>query len=60
MEKGSIKLVKYKIGYQKLAQKISELRQRGEEPPFEIIMQAYQVGRIAHIPENTLDKLLRG
>ena len=49
-----------KRDYLNLVLKISKLRYRGEEPPFELIIQAQQIGRLARISEHQLNKLLIG
>jgi hypothetical protein len=36
------------------------IRNKGEEPPFELIIQAQKIGRLAHISEHRLNKLLIG
>jgi len=53
-------LAKLKRDYLNLVLKISKLRSKGEEPPFELIMQAQDIGRLAHISEHQIDKLLFG
>ena len=53
-------LAKFKRDYLNLVLKISKLRSKGEEPPFELIMQAQDIGRLAHISEHQIDKLLFG
>ena len=60
MEKDHKNLGKYKNEYLNLVLKISKFRSKDAEPPFELFMQAYKIGRLAHIPEYELDKLLRG
>ena len=52
--------LKRELEYLKLVLKISKLRSKGEEPPFELIMQAQDIGRLAHISEHQIDKLLFG
>jgi hypothetical protein len=60
METGDKNLAKLKKDYQDLVSKISKFRNEGKEPPFELIIQAHEVGHLAHIPESQLYKLLRG
>lgn len=60
METDDKNLVKLKLNYLQLALKISKLRYRGKEPPFELIMQTQEAGRLAHIPDAELDKILFG
>jgi predicted transcriptional regulator len=61
METGDQKnLAKLQKDYQDLVSKISKFRNEGKEPPFELIIQAHEVGHLAHIPESQLYKLLRG
>lgn len=58
METDDKNLAKLKRDYLNLVLKISKLRYKGKEPPFELIMQAQEIGRLAHISEHQLDKLL--
>lgn len=58
MENDDKNLAKLKRNYLNLVLKISKLRYKGKEPPFELIMQAQKIGRLAHISEHQLDKLL--
>jgi hypothetical protein len=60
MKKDDKNLAKLKRDYLNLVLKISKLRSKGEEPPFELIMQAQDIGRLAHISEHQIDKLLFG
>jgi hypothetical protein len=60
METGDKNLAKHKNEYLKLVLKISKFRSEDKEPPFELIIQAHKVGRLAHIPESHLYKFLRG
>lgn len=60
MEKNDKNLAELKRDYLNLVLKISKLRCRGEEPPFELIIQAQKIGRLAHISEHQLNKLLIG
>jgi hypothetical protein len=60
METGDKNLSKLKKDYLDLVLKISKFRNEGDEPPFELIIQAHKVGRLAYIPESHLYKLLRG
>jgi hypothetical protein len=53
-------LAKLKNDYLNLVLKISKFRNKGEEPPFELIIKAQKIGRLAHISEKQLDNLLRG
>jgi hypothetical protein len=60
MKKDDKNLAKLKRDYLNLVLKISKLRSKGEEPPFGLIMQAQDIGRLAHISEHQIDKLLFG
>ena len=60
METGNKNLAQLKKDYLDLVLKISKFRNEGNEPPFELIIQAHKVGHLAHIPESQLYKLLRG
>ena len=60
METDDKNLAELKHDYLNLVLKISKLRYRGEEPPFELIIQAQQIGRLARISEHQLNKLLVG
>jgi hypothetical protein len=60
METDDKNLAKLKRDYLNLVLKISKVRYKGEEPPFKLIMQAQEIGRLAHISEHQLDKLLFG
>jgi hypothetical protein len=51
---------KHKLEYLELALKINKLRHKGMEPPFELLLKAQKVGRLANISEETLNKLLFG
>ena len=51
-------LLKHKSEYLELTLKISRLRYHGEEPPAELLMQAYKVGILAEIPDDELNSLL--
>ena len=53
-------LAKLKRDYLNLVLKISKLRYNGEEPPFELIKHAQDIGRLAHISEQQIDKNLFG
>ena len=46
-----------KLEYLKLVLKISRIRNRGDEPPEELLKQAYETGRLAGISEAELTKL---
>jgi hypothetical protein len=48
---------KFKIDYLKLALKISKMRYQGEEPPKELLQQAYNLGRFAGVTEEELENL---
>ena len=58
METADKKLAKLKRDFFNLVLEISKLRYKGKEPPFALIMQAQKIGRLAHISEHQLDKLL--
>jgi hypothetical protein len=60
METGDKNLAQLKNDYQDLVLKITKFRNKGEEPPFELIIQAQKIGRLAHISEFELYKILRG
>ena len=60
MEKDDKSLAKLKRDYLNLVLKISKLRYKGEEPPFELIIKAQEIGRLANISEHHLSKLLIG
>jgi preprotein translocase subunit SecB len=60
MEIDDKNLAKLKRDYLNLVLKISKLRSKGKEPPFELITQAQGIGRLAHISEHQIDKLLFG
>ena len=60
METGDKYLAKLKNDYLNLVLKISKFRNEGEEPPFELIIQAQEIGRLAHVSERQIDKLLFG
>ena len=60
MESDDKNIKKHKLEYLELALKINKLRYKGEEPPFELIMQAQKTGRLAEISEHQLNKLLFG
>ena len=60
METDDKNLAKLKRDYLNLVLNISKFRYKGEEPPFELIMQAQEIGRLAHISEHQIDKLLFG
>ena len=53
-------LAKLKRDYLDLVLKISKLRSKGEQPTFELIKQAQEIGRRAHISEQQIDKNLFG
>ncbi len=51
-------LLKYKLDYLQLTLKISKLRYHGEEPSMDLLIQAHEVGCLAHIPDDELNYLL--
>ena len=51
---------KHKLEYLELALKINKIRYKGEEPPFELLIRAKRISRLAKISEETLNKLLFG
>ena len=53
-------LTKLKRDYLDLVLKISKLRSKGEQPTFELIKHAQEIGRRAHISEQQIDKNLFG
>ena len=60
MENDDKKLSKHKLEYLELSLKINKLRYKGEEPPFELLIQANELGRLAKISDEVLNKLLFG
>jgi hypothetical protein len=46
-----------KLEYLKFVLKISRIRNRGDGPPGELLKQAVEMGRLAGIPEDELNKL---
>jgi hypothetical protein len=60
MEIDDKNLAQLKNDYLNLVLKISRISDKGEEPPFELIIQAQKIGHLAHISESQLYKLLRG
>ena len=60
MEVGDKNLAKLKNDYLKIVLKISKFRNEGKEPPFELIIQAQEIGRLANVSEHQIDKLLFG
>ena len=50
-------LLHNKLDYLKLTLKISRLRYHGDEPPEEILQQAYQIGRLVGISEIELKSI---
>ena len=50
--------LKHKIDYLELSLKITKMRYYGKEPPIELLMQANEVGLLAHIPDDELNSLL--
>ena len=44
--------------YQKLSDKISQLRYHGEDVPIDLVLQAEKLGRLARIPDKELKALL--
>ena len=51
-------LLKHKLEYLKLTLTISKLRYHGEEPSTDLLLQAHELGRLAHIPDDELNNLL--
>ena len=49
-------LLDNKLDYLKLTLQISKLRYHGDEPPEELLQQAYEIGRLNDIPEMELKK----
>ena len=49
--------LKLKRNYLKLSLKIWTMRYRGDEPPQELLQQAYEIGRLAGISEQELKNL---
>ncbi len=58
METDEKYLLKHKLDYLKLTLEISKLRHHGEEPSMDLLLQAHEVGRLAHIPDDELNNLL--
>ena len=50
-------LLDHRLDYLKLTLKISRLRYRGDEPPKELLRQAYEIGRLVGIPEMELERI---
>jgi len=50
--------LKYKSDYLELSDKISKLRNHGEEIPLDLLLQALMTGCLAEIPSGDLDSLL--
>ena len=50
--------LKYKSDYLELSDKISKLRNHGEEIPLDLFLQALMIGCLAEIPTEDLDNLL--
>ena len=50
-------LLDNKLDYLKLTLKISRLRYHGDEPPEELLQQAYQIGRLVGISEIELKSI---
>jgi hypothetical protein len=50
-------LLDNKLDYLKLTLKISRLRYHGDEPPEELLHQAYQIGRLVGISEIELKSI---
>ena len=50
-------LLDHKLDYLKLTLKISKLRYRGDEPPKELLRQAYDTGRLIGISEMELESI---
>ena len=46
-----------KLDYLKLTLKISRLRYHGDEPPEELLQQAYEIGQLAGISEMELNSI---
>ena len=46
-----------KLEYLKFSLKISRIRNRGDDPPEVLLKQAFEVGRLAGISEDELNKL---
>ena len=57
---GNKNLAKLKRDYLDLVLKISKLRSKGKEPTFEVLKLAQDIGRLAHISEQQIDKNLFG
>ena len=50
-------LLDNKLDYLKLTLKISKLRYHGDEPPKELLQQAYEIGRLVGISEMELKSI---
>ena len=50
-------LLDHKLDYLKLTLKISKLRYHGDEPPEELLRQAYEIGRLVGISEMELESI---
>ena len=53
-----ILLLNHKMKYQKLSNKISQLRYHGEDVPIDLVLQAEKLGRLARIPDKEIKALL--
>lgn len=51
-------LLKHKFDYLKLSLKITKMRYHGEEPSMDLLLQAQEIGYLAHIPDDELNNLL--
>ena len=50
-------LFAHKLEYLKLVLKISRIRNRGDDPPEALLKQAFEMGRLAGISEDELNRL---
>ena len=53
-----ILLLNHKTKYQKLSDKIFQLRYHGEDVPIDLVLKAEKLGRLARIPDKELKALL--
>ena len=51
------RLFENKLEYLKLVLKISRIRNRGDDPPEALLKQAFEMGRLAGISEDELNRL---
>ena len=57
MKKDDKYILDYKLDYLKLTLKISKLRYHGDEPPEELLQQAYEIGQLVGVSEMELKNI---